>query len=372
VPDGVGSGLAPKEYGVVDAWVTTSEGLDDDQAGVSYLFRRPGQPLGELTSIHLEEPLISQRDVMHTECVQLHLVIAIWFAKFRGGDLSYRSSPTTRRRRLGLELRRLREAADLTGDDVAKRLGWSVSKVSRIEKARAAVPWSDVSDLLDVYGVDGETRAALIQLCKDSKQQAWWQSYNDVLASFKNLANYIDLESAASALSIYTPLTVPGLLQSEDYARAVIATARPLELREEEIERRVELRLRRQTVMAKDPPLRLWAIMDEAALHREVGGRDVMRRQLQHLAAIARRPEITLQVVPYSAGGHVAMTGEFSIFSFPDDPDVLALEAITGTLYLDRRNDIGRATLCFDHLRSTAHTAVDSVALINEIAQSYR
>jgi transcriptional regulator with XRE-family HTH domain len=285
--------------------------------------------------------------------------------------LSNRSSPTSRRRRLGLELRRLREAVDLTGDDVAKQLGWSVSKVSRIEKARAAVPWSDVSDLLDIYNVDGETRAALIQLCKDSKQQAWWQPYNDVLASFKNLANYIDLESAASSLRIYTPLTIPGLLQTEDYARAIIATARPLELTEEEVERRIELRLHRQEVIARDPPLRLWAIMDEAALHRQVGGDKVMRGQLARLASAARHPDITLQVIPYGAGGHVAMAGAFSLFSFVEDPDVLSVEAVTGTLYLDRDADIRRATLCFDHLRATAHTAVNSVELINEMARNY-
>jgi transcriptional regulator with XRE-family HTH domain len=285
--------------------------------------------------------------------------------------LSNRSSPTSRRRRLGLELRRLREAVDLTGDDVAKQLGWSVSKVSRIEKARAAVPWSDVSDLLDIYNVDGETRAALIQLCKDSKQQAWWQPYNDVLASFKNLANYIDLESAASSLRIYTPLTIPGLLQTEDYARAIIATARPLELTEEEVERRIELRLHRQEVIARDPPLRLWAIMDEAALHRQVGGDKVMRGQLARLASAARHPDITLQVIPYGAGGHVAMAGAFSLFSFVEDPDVLSVEAVTGTLYLDRDADIRRATLCFDHLRTTAHTAVNSVELINEMARNY-
>jgi transcriptional regulator with XRE-family HTH domain len=285
--------------------------------------------------------------------------------------LSDRSSPTSRRRRLGLELRRLREAAGLTGDDVTKQLGWSVSKVSRIEKARATVPWSDVSDVLDIYGVDDETRAALIQLARDSKQQAWWQPYNDVLAAFRNLASYIDLESAASSLRIYTPLTIPGLLQAEDYARAIITTARPLELTDEEIERRVELRLRRQEVIAKDPPLRLWVIVDEAALHRQVGGPEVMRGQLENLALIARHPEITLQVIPYSAGGHVAMAGAFSIFSFPDDPDVLYVETVAGTLYLDRGADLSAATLRFDHLRTTAHTAVDSVKLINEVARRY-
>jgi hypothetical protein len=233
------------------------------------------------------------------------------------------------------------------------------------------VPWSDVSDLLDIYHPDDETRAALIQLCKDAKQQAWWQPYNDVLASFRNLASYIDLESAASALRMYTPLTIPGLLQTEDYARAITATAGPLELTDAEIERRVELRMRRQAVIAKDPPLRLWGILDEAALHREVGGPKVMRGQLQHLARVARRSEITLQVIPYDVGAHVGMAGAFSVFSFPDDPDMLYVETVTGTLYLDREADINAATLYFDHLRAKAHTAINSVKLINEVSRSY-
>jgi transcriptional regulator with XRE-family HTH domain len=308
---------------------------------------------------------------VHTECEQSHLVIAIRFAKFRGGNLSGRSSPTSRRRRLGLELRRLREAAGLTGDAIAKQLGWSVSKVSRIEKARATVPWSDVSDMIDLYGVNGETRTALIQLCKDSKQQAWWQPYSDVLASFKNLANYIDLESAASSLRIYTPLTIPGLLQTEEYARAIVSATWPLELTDLEVQRRVELRMQRQKIIGLDPPLRLWAILDEASLHREVGGTDVMRAQLAHLGRIAHRPEITMQVIPFDAGGHVAMAGSFSIFSFNDDPDVVSVDAVTGTLYLDRKADISAAALRFDHLRSTAHTAVDSVKLIHEVARKY-
>jgi transcriptional regulator with XRE-family HTH domain len=308
---------------------------------------------------------------VHTECARGLSGSQDIQRNFEEEILSDRSSPTSRRRRLGLELRRLREAARLTGDDVAKQLGWSVSKVSRIEKARATVPWSDVSDLLDIYDPDDETRAALIQLCKDAKQQAWWQPYNDVLAAFRNLASYIDLESAASSLRIYTPLTIPGLLQTEDYARAIITATWPLEFTDVEIERRVELRLRRQEVIAKDPPLRLWAIVDEAALHREVGGVDVTRAQLQHLNRIARRPEITLQVIPFAAGGHVAMAGAFSVFSFGNDPDIVSVEAVTGTLYLDREADISAATLRFDHLRSTAHTAVDSVKLINEVARKY-
>ena len=308
---------------------------------------------------------------MHTECARAMVGPQYGSRNFEERILSDRSSPTSRRRRLGLELRRLREGARLTGDDVAKQLGWSVSKVSRIEKARAAVPWSDISDLLDIYDVDDETRAALIQLCKDAKQQAWWQPYNDVLASFRNLASYIDLESAASSLRVYTPLTIPGLLQTEDYARAITTTAGPLELADEEIERRVELRMQRQVIIATEPPLRLWVILDEAALHRHVGNLDIMRGQLQQLARVARRPEITLQVIPYDAGAHVAMAGAFSIFSFSDDPDMLYVETVTGTLYLDREADISASTLYFDHLRAKAHTAINSVNLINEVARSY-
>ncbi|GLY76798.1 helix-turn-helix domain-containing protein [Actinoallomurus iriomotensis] len=203
----------------------------------------------------------------------------------------------------------LREAAGLTGEDVGEELGWSVSKLSRTEKARAAVPWNDVSDLLNIYGVNDETRTALIQLCKDLKPQAWRQPYNDVLASFKNLANYIDLESAASSLPIHTPLTILGLLQTEDYARAIVSATWPLELTDLEVQRRVELRMQRQEVIGLDSPLRLWAILDEASMHREVGGPDVVRGQLQQLSRVAHRPEVTIQVIPFNAGGHVSWPG---------------------------------------------------------------
>lgn len=286
-----------------------------------------------------------------------------------------RISPTSRRRRLGLELRRLREASGLTGDDVAKRLGWSVSKISRIEKARAAVPWGDVSDLLDLYGMDeSDTRKALIQLARDSKQQAWWQPYNDVLASFRNLATYIDLESAAESVRMFTPLTVPGLLQTESYARGIITTAGPLDLTEEEIERRVELRMRRQSVISEDPALELWVILDEAVLHRVVGDQDTMASQLHHLADCARHPKITIQVIPFSAGAHAAMAGAFSIFSFMerDDPEVAYVETVTGTLYLDRNTDLRAATICFDHLRAAALTASGSLELIMATARDYK
>lgn len=243
--------------------------------------------------------------------------------------------------------------------------------MSRIEKARASVPWSDISDLLELYEVSAGHRDALIQLARESRQQAWWQSYSDVLSSFRNLATYIDFESAAVSLRMYTPLAVPGLLQTEDYARAVIGTTGPVERTEAEIERRVELRMQRQAAIAKEPPLELWVILDEAALHRVVGGPQVMREQVEHLIEVARRPEVTLQVIPFGAGAHVAMAGEFSIFSFPEGPDVVHVEAVTGTLYLDRMSDLARASVCFDHLRTKALTAIGTVELLADVVRRY-
>lgn len=257
---------------------------------------------------------------------------------------------------------------------------WPSTSIGRFQRFPAsrrpglAAPWGDVSDLLDLYGVeDAETREALIQLARDSKQQAWWQPYNDVLASFRNLSTYIDLESAAESARVFTPLTVPGLLQTEGYARAITATAGPLSLSDDEIEKRVELRMRRQSVLVAEPPLELWAILDEAVLHRMVGDARIMAEQLAFLIEAARRPEITIQVIPFGAGAHAAMAGAFSIFAFPepDAPAVAYVEAVTGTLYLDREADVRAATLAFDHLRASASSAAESLELVKTVAGRY-
>lgn len=284
------------------------------------------------------------------------------------------SSPTARRRRLGAELRRLREAAGPTAAEVAERLGWaSNSKVSRIENGRISVAWGDVSDMLDLYGVgSGETRDRLIALARESRQKSWWQPFSDLLA--KEYATVIDLETAASELRIFQALAVPGLLQTADYARAIITRSGPLDLDEEEVERRVRLRTERQAVLADEGGLELWVVLDEAALRRMIGGPNVMREQLLRLAEEARRPRVTIQVVPYGAGPHASLAGAFGIYSFPErgDRDVVFVDTIGGHLFLERATDIRAATLGFDHLRAAALGAADSADLIVTVAESFQ
>ncbi|WP_067825216.1 helix-turn-helix domain-containing protein [Actinomadura kijaniata] len=286
--------------------------------------------------------------------------------------MTRRSSQTVRRRRLGAELRRLRESRGISAEDVIRHMDWSASKLSRIETGRIAVLWEAVAALLDFYGIkDGEEREALIRLAREAKQVGWWQPYSDFLS--KDYRTYIDLETAASEANIFQPLGVPGLLQTPDYARAVISDAGALDLDDEAIERRVNLRMERQQVLDGDHPLKLWAILDEAALRREIGGRETMKGQLRRLAEVARRPGVTLQVIPFEAGVHASLTSTFGIFRFAeeDEPDVAYIESFAGTLYLERLSEIQAANLTFDHLRATAKSAADSLRLIRAIAEQY-
>ncbi|QKW39953.1 helix-turn-helix domain-containing protein [Actinomadura sp. NAK00032] len=271
-----------------------------------------------------------------------------------------------------MELRQLREAAGLTGDQVTERLGWYGAKVSRIENGRISVPWSDVVDLLDLYGVgDPAARAALVQLAKAARQKEWWQPYSDMLS--KNARTYIGLESAAESLRTYQPSSVPGLLQTAEYARAIIMRAGPLTLGEDEIERRLSLRMKRQAVVTEAGSLRLWAVLDEAALHREIGGLDVMHEQLMHLVEMAHNPGVDIQVMPFSAGPHASLSGMIGVFSFPgQDPDVAYVDTVPGTLFLERAADVQATSTAFQHLSATALSPAASVDLIEDMARRHR
>jgi transcriptional regulator with XRE-family HTH domain len=282
------------------------------------------------------------------------------------------TSPTVRRRQLGTELRHLREVAGLTGDEVTQRLGWYGAKVSRIEKGRISVPWSDVVDLLDLYGVDDPaTREALIRLAKAARQKEWWQPYSDMLS--KNARTYIGLESAAESLRTYQPSSVPGLLQTTDYARAIITRAGPLTLGEDEIGRRLSLRTKRQAVIGEEGSLRLWTVLDEAALHREIGGSAVMHEQLLHLMEMAHHPQIDIQVMPFSAGPHASLSGMIGVFSFPgSDPDVAYVDSVSGTLFLERAADVQATSTAFQHLSATALSPAASVDLIKAMARRHQ
>jgi transcriptional regulator with XRE-family HTH domain len=269
--------------------------------------------------------------------------------------------------------RQLREAAGKTGEDAAVALGWSDSKISRIETGRIAVTWGDVSDLLDLYGVtDPATRDPLISLAREARQQGWWHPYSNLLG--RPYATYIGLETAAESLRVFEPLTVPGLLQTEPYARAIIRTS-TRELGQDEIERRVEVRLRRQDVIFKgEDPLRLNVVLDEAALRREVGGPAIMAGQVQRLIEAAAHPRVRVQVLTFAQGSHVGMAGSFGIFSFPRDPggDISFADTMAGSLFIERHAEVAAARDAFDELSAQALSREDTLALLTEVSAGYQ
>jgi transcriptional regulator with XRE-family HTH domain len=275
-------------------------------------------------------------------------------------------SPTVRRRRLALELRRLREAARLTCEEVAEHLECSASKISRVETGRVSVSPRDVRDMLELYGVPAGQRESLVQLARDSRQKGWWHAYSDTMQP--QMATYIGLESAASEIRIYEVSLIPGLLQTEDYARAVIR-AGMVNSPAEDIERRVSLLMARQPAVVRDDPPKVWAVLDEAALRRRVGGAGLMRPQLEHLLAQATLPNVAVQVIPFGGGAHPAMGRPFIILVFPErvDTDVVYLEDLTSALYLEDVAEVDRYNVFFNHLRATALSFDDSAALITSV-----
>jgi transcriptional regulator with XRE-family HTH domain len=280
--------------------------------------------------------------------------------------VSGRRSPTVRRRRLGIELRRLRDDAGLTIEQVAGALECSDSKISRIETGQVGATPRDVRDMLQLYGVAGQRRDALLQSAREARQRDWWQAYSDTL-----IVPLVGMEAAASSIRVYETLLVPGLFQTRQYAGTVIRTVRP-DLRPEEVERWVEFRMARQSLLARDLPPALSAVLDEALLRRPVGGPAAMGEQLHHLARVAALPTVTLQVLPFAAGHHAGMSGAFTIFSFPelDDPDVVYLEHTKSDLYLESEEEVRRYASAFDQLRAMALPPDDSVALVVALARS--
>jgi transcriptional regulator with XRE-family HTH domain len=274
-------------------------------------------------------------------------------------------NPTLRGRRLALELMRRREATGLSREEVARQLEWST--IFRIETGRSRPQPGNVRVLLDLYGVAGPERDGLIQLARDARQPGWWHSFRDVLLNPYEV--YIGLEAGAASIRNFEPVVVPGLLQTEDYAREMFRNG-PRELDRDEVERRVEVRMARQQILTRDDRPRLWAVIDEAALRRVVGGPDVMRRQLRHLADCAEQGKTTLQVVPYRAGAHAGTTGPFVILEFhePTDPSVVYVETLAGDIYLEEHADVNRYTLAFDRLLAAALHPGDSVQLIEQAA----
>jgi transcriptional regulator with XRE-family HTH domain len=270
-----------------------------------------------------------------------------------------------RRRRLAAELRRLREAAEMTIDDVAERLECSASKISRIETGQVGVTPRDARDMLELYHVSGEPLEGLVQLARDARKKGWWHAYSEVFSGA-----FVGLEAEAATLRSYQALLVPGLLQTEDYMRPVFRAARP-DATESEIELRVAARLERQKLLTDVDPPQYWAVIDEAVLHRPVGGAAVMAAQLRHLVKLGTSlPNVTIQVLPFAAGAHAGMEGPFLILGFPEqaDPDVVYVENTTAMGYLEEPEDILRYTLMFDHLRASALSPDATLDRLSEAA----
>ena len=278
------------------------------------------------------------------------------FARPRGG-------PTVLRILLGAELRRLREARHITREEAGYAIRASDSKISRMELGRVGFKERDVADLLSLYGVaDPAERDALTALARKANTPGWWHSYSDVLPNWFEV--YVGLEEAASRIRAYEVQFVPGLLQTEAYARAVTRLGfadAPVH----EVERRVSLRMTRQKMLVGEDAPQLWVVVDEAALRRPLGGKQVMRTQLKHLIEATSMPNVTVQVVPFHRGGHAAAGGPFSILRFaePDLPDIVYLEQLTSALYLEKREDVDRylavmERLCLDAEPASATTEI--------------
>lgn len=278
-------------------------------------------------------------------------------------------NPTVRRRRLGQELRRLRELKGMTAEEVAERLLVSQSKISRLENGRRSISQRDVRDLCGVYEVEDQRIVdSLMQMAKDSRQQGWWHAFGDIPYSV-----YIGLETDAESLRTYEPQIITGLLQTRPYVEALIQGALP-ETSVADIEKRVQVRIRRQERISADSnPLRLWVVLDEACLHRTVGGRQVMREQLEHVAEMSQLPHITVQVLPFDVGAHPGINGQYSILEFADtaDSSVVYIEGVTSDLYLEKAQDVQKYTVMYEHLRAQALNVEQSRQRIEDVAKEY-
>ncbi|MEV0285965.1 MULTISPECIES: helix-turn-helix transcriptional regulator [unclassified Kribbella] len=263
--------------------------------------------------------------------------------------------PTALRMMLGTHLRRLRERAGVSRSDAGWTIRSSESKISRLELGRVGFKQRDVEDLLTLYGVtEPRERDRLLQLAREANNRGWWHRYGDVTPDWFDA--YLGLEAAAELIRTYEIQFVPGLLQTADYARAVARLTPEGARSEEEVERVVDLRTRRQRVLDREPPLKLWAVIEEAVLLRPIGGRQVLRDQLDSLRAAVERPNITVQIIPIDSPGHPAGGGAFTLLRFPqrDLPDVVYLEHLTSALYLDKREDVDTYTQTLNLLASTS------------------
>ncbi|MDT3438063.1 helix-turn-helix transcriptional regulator [Pseudofrankia sp. BMG5.37] len=276
--------------------------------------------------------------------------------------------PTVRRILLGSQLRRLRESVGIGREEAGYHIRASESKMSRLELGRVSFKKRDVEDLLTLYGVTGEDdRAQVLALVHAANERGWWQPYSDVLPTW--FQPYIGLEESASLIRTYELQFVPGLLQTEGYARAVIAGGNRGASREV-IDGRVDVRMNRQKLLTRPDAPRVWAVIDEAALRRPIGGPKIARAQIEHLLELTDHAQLTLQVVPFTVGSHAADGGAFSILRFPDADmtDVVYLERLSGAVYLDKREDVDRYTIAMNQLSLDSCTPDKTVDALRTIA----
>ncbi|MFG1791150.1 helix-turn-helix domain-containing protein [Nocardia sp. NPDC049149] len=275
--------------------------------------------------------------------------------------------PTALRIAIGGQLRRLREKSGITREDAAEYIRGSHAKISRLELGRHAFKERDVQDLLSLYGVtEPEQRELFFGLVRRANQPGWWHRYSDLLPQW--FETYLGLEGAAQTIRTFEGQLVPGLLQTEDYTRAVVAVGH----KSPDSARRVELRRKRQEILDVPGGPSLWAVLDEAVLHRTIGGKAVLRDQIEHLIAMSKKLNVTIQVLPYRAGGHPAAGSSFTMLRFTERelPDIVYLEQLTSAIYLDRREDIALYREVMDQLAVRAEPPRESLALMIAAAES--
>ncbi|WP_420377826.1 helix-turn-helix domain-containing protein [Streptomyces filamentosus] len=285
------------------------------------------------------------------------------------GEMNGAGGSVVRRILLGSQLRRLRESRGITREAAGYSIRASESKISRMELGRVSFKARDIEDLLTLYGVTEETeRGALLGLAREANLAGWWHSFGDVLPGW--FQTYIGLEAAASLIRVYEVQFVHGLLQTEEYAHAVVSRGMPGASRAE-IDRRVALRLERQKVLVSERAPHFHVVLDEAALRRPYGDRSVMRGQLKHLIEVSEQPGVTLQVMPFSFGGHAGESGAFTMLSFPESDlsDVVYLEQLTGALYLDKREEVAQYAAAMEKLAKDSPDPAESRDLLRGLLQ---
>ena len=283
------------------------------------------------------------------------------------------SGPTVLRILLGAQLRRLRESRNISREDAGWEIRASGSKISRMELGRVSFKERDVSDLLTLYGVeDAKEREALLNLAQQANNPGWWHHFSDILPSW--FQSYLGLEAAATLIRTYEIQFVPGLLQTADYARAVILLGHA-GADAAEIDRRIELRRQRQQILTRPDPPQLWVVIDEAVLRRPIGGVEVMKAQIEQLIEASRMPNVRMQIIPFLAGGHAAAGGPFAILRFPEPelPDVVYVEQLTSAIYLDKREDVDHYAIAMERVcidaEPPSHTPEILEKLLTEVGR---